>query len=95
MSIEPEANPNPSIEELMLKYHAIHDQQKKNSNVPKPNTRRTTTCDTRKLQPLSPGDLVWLFQRHITTMHPFSKLDVKCLGPFKILEVIRDSKLTF
>jgi hypothetical protein len=28
-------------------------------------------------------------------MHPFSKLDVKCLGPFKILEVIRDSKLTF
>src|SRR5579862_4462106 len=29
------------------------------------------------------------------TMYPSSKLDVKCLGPFKILKAVENSKLAF
>ena len=32
--------------------------------------------------------MVWLSRKHITTTHPSAKLDVKRLGPFKILEAV-------
>jgi hypothetical protein len=40
----------------------------------------------KEVPTFEPGDLVWFSRRHITATHPSSKLDVKRLGPFKILE---------
>lgn len=37
---------------------------------------------------LKPGDQVWLLRRHIKTTRPSDKLDVKKLGPFRILEEV-------
>jgi hypothetical protein len=46
--------------------------------------------------PFKVGDLVWLSRRNITrTSRPLSKLDCKRLSAFKILKVVRESKLAF
>ena len=38
---------------------------------------------------------MWLSRKHITTSRPSAKLDVKRLGPFKILEAVGESKSAF
>jgi len=40
---------------------------------------------------LSPGDHVWLEGTNLKTMRPQKKLEVKCFGPFKILEKLGTS----
>ena len=37
---------------------------------------------------LLPGQKVWLLRRHVSTTRPSSKLDVRRLGPFSIIEPI-------
>src|SRR4029078_4945153 len=37
---------------------------------------------------LQPGDLVWLLRRNIKTTRPSDKLDVRRLGPFKVIAAI-------
>ena len=37
---------------------------------------------------LLPGQKVWLLRRHISTTRPSSKLDVRRIGPFSIIEPI-------
>ena len=37
------------------------------------------------------GHKVWLLRRHITTMRPSAKLDVRRQGPFEIMEQIGSS----
>ena len=39
--------------------------------------------------------MVWLSRRNITTTRPSTKLDFKRLGPYKILDVIGESKMAF
>ncbi|KAF9079118.1 hypothetical protein BGX23_005030, partial [Mortierella sp. AD031] len=34
---------------------------------------------------LQPGDLVWLLRRNIKITRPSDKLDVRRLGPFKVI----------
>lgn len=36
----------------------------------------------------SPGDLVWLSRKHIKTRRPSSKLDVRRLGPFPVIQMV-------
>ena len=38
---------------------------------------------------LVPGQKVWLLRRHVQTTRPSSKLDVRRLGPFVIIEKVR------
>ena len=40
-------------------------------------------------------DLIWLSRRNITTTHPTQKLDHKRLGPFRISEIVGESKAAF
>ena len=41
------------------------------------------------------GDCVWLNRRNIETTRPSQKLDQKRLGPFKIVDVVGESKAAF
>ena len=41
------------------------------------------------------GDEVWLNRRTIRMTQPSQKLDVKYMGPFKVLEVVREGKLAY
>jgi hypothetical protein len=45
--------------------------------------------------PYKVGDLVWLSRKNINTTHPTKKFDYCRLSPYKILEVIGESKLAF
>ena len=40
---------------------------------------------------LFPGARVWLLRRNISTIRPFSKLDVRRLGPFNIIAQVGTS----
>ena len=40
---------------------------------------------------LAPGQKVWLLRRHISTRRPSSKLDVRRLGPYPIVEAVGKS----
>jgi hypothetical protein len=45
--------------------------------------------------PHAVGDRVWLIRRNIKTQRPAQKLDVKRMGPFKILKIVGESKMAF
>jgi hypothetical protein len=91
----PGADPNPFAEDLTLKYWAIHDQAKAELERAQAKYKETYDAQHKEAPTFEPGDLVWLSRRHIMTMRPSSKLDVRRLGPFKILEAVGDSKLAF
>jgi hypothetical protein len=95
MPTPPGGSPNPSAEDLARKYRAIHDQAK--AELQRAQTKYKETYDARHKEtpPFGPGDLVWLSRKHISTTRPSSKLDVKRLGPFKILEAVGESQLAF
>ena len=91
----PGTEQNPSAEALAQKYREIHDQAK--AQLERAQAKYKENYDVRHQQAptFEPGDLVWLSRRHISTTRPSSKLDVKRLGPFKILETVGESKLAY
>ena len=52
---------------------------------------RSANQRRRAAENLVVGQKVWLLRRHITTTRPSTKLDVRRLGPFEILEQIGSS----
>jgi hypothetical protein len=91
----PGTSPNPSAEDLTRKYRAIHDQAKEELKRAQAKYKETYDARHKEAPIFEPGNLVWLSRKHITTKRPSSKLDVKRLGPFKVLEAVGDSKLAF
>ena len=79
----------------MQKYSEIHDQAKAQLERAQAKYKENYDTHHKEAPTFEPGDLVWLSRRHISTLQPSSKLDVKRLGPFKILEAVGDSKLAF
>ena len=86
---------NPSAEEITQKYRAIHDRAKEDLKHAQAKYKEFYDARHKEAPIFEPGDLVWLSRRNITTTRPSSKLDVKRLGPFKVLEAVGDSKLAF
>jgi len=86
---------NPSAEDLARRLRAVHDQAKEELKHARAKYKGTYDTRHKEAPTFEPGDLVWLSRRHITTTRPSSKLDVKRLGPFKVLEAVGDSKLAF
>ena len=91
----PRTDLNPSTEALTQRYREIHDQAK--AQLERAQAKYKENYDTRHKEApaFEPEDLVWLSWRHISTSRPSSKLNVKRLGPFKILEAVGKSKLAF
>ena len=50
----------------------------------------TKYSDKHMLPPLKVkvGDNVWLLRHHVKTIWPLTKLDIKCLGKFKIIKKV-------
>jgi hypothetical protein len=79
----------------MRKYCAIHDQAKAELQRAQAKYKETYDARHKETPTFEPGDLVWLSPKQISTSRPSSKLDVKRLGPFRILEAVGESKLAF
>ena len=86
---------NPSAEDLVETLKVIHESLR--HQLISAQDKYKQSYDTHvKLAPLFKiGDLVWLSRRNITTTRLSQKQDHKRLGPFRISEVVGESKSAF
>ena len=86
---------NPAAEDLVERIKTIHQQLKENLTSAQAKYKEYHDVYVKEAPPFAVGDLVWLSRRNITTTRPSAKLDYKRLGPYKILEVVGESKIAF
>ena len=86
---------NPAAEELVERIKTIHQQLRENITSAQAKYKDYHDTHVKEAPPFAVGDLVWLSRKNITTTRPSSKLDYKRLGPYKILEVVGESKMAF
>jgi hypothetical protein len=83
---------NPAAAGLVDKLQAVHSELKEQLQTAQ--ERYKNYHDRRRVPvpPFAVGDKVWLSRRNIRTTRPSQKLDVKRMGPFRILEIVGDGK---
>src|SRR5438046_6161613 len=86
---------NPSVEELATKLRRIHTQMRSQLESAQAIYKEKHDQHVKELPPFAVGDKIWLMRKNIKTRRPSQKLDVKRLGPFKILEVVSESQMAF
>jgi RNase H-like domain found in reverse transcriptase/Reverse transcriptase (RNA-dependent DNA polymerase)/Integrase zinc binding domain/Chromo (CHRromatin Organisation MOdifier) domain len=86
---------NPAAEELIARFKAIYQQVKENLTAAQAKYKENYDAHVKEAPSFTVGDLVWLSRKNITTTRPSTKLDYKRLGPYKILEVVGESKMAF
>src|SRR5437667_2019071 len=86
---------NASAEELATKLQRIHTQMRSQLESAQATYKEKHDQHVKEHPPFAVGDKVWLMRKNIKTSRPSQKLDVKRLGPFKILEVVSESQMAF
>ena len=86
---------NPSAEALTQKLQRTHDELRTHLESARATYKKYHDRHTQPPPAFKPGDLVWLKRTNIKSVRPAQKLDSKCLGPFRILEAVGQSKLAF
>ena len=86
---------NPRAEELAANIRKIHTQLRSQLESAQADYKEKYDRHVKEHPPFAVGDKVWLMRKNIKTNRPSQKLDVKRLGPFKILEIVGESKLAF
>jgi Reverse transcriptase (RNA-dependent DNA polymerase)/RNase H-like domain found in reverse transcriptase/Integrase zinc binding domain/Chromo (CHRromatin Organisation MOdifier) domain/Integrase core domain len=86
---------NPSAEELATKLQKIHIELRSQLESAQASYKEKYDRNVKEHPPFAVGDQVWLMRKNIKTSRPSQKLDVKRLGPFKILQVVGESKMAF
>jgi len=90
-----ETQHNPAAEGWVKHLRRIHEELQENLKVAQRHYKASHDKRVKKAPPFQVGDLVWLSRKNISTSRPSAKLDVKRLGPFKILRVVGDSQMAF
>jgi len=91
----PQENANPTADDLIQKLERIHNDLCHTLLEAQLKYKEAFDAHVKESPPFRVGDLVWLSRKHIKTHHPSLKLDAKCLGPFRILEVVREAKSAY
>ena len=86
---------NPAAEDLVARIKTAHQQLKGNLTAAQAKYKEYHDVHVKEAPSFAVGDLVWLCRRNITTTRPSAKLDYKRLGPYKILDVVGESKMAF
>ena len=86
---------NPAAEDLIARIKTIHQELKSNLTSAQAKYKEFHDVHVKEAPPFAVGDLVWLSRKNITTTRPSTKLDYKRLGPYKILDVVGESKMAF
>jgi hypothetical protein len=86
---------NPSAEEFADRMREIHATLHEHLASAQATYKANYDRHAKAPPSYAVGDRVWLIQRNIKTQWPSQKLDVKRMGPFKILQVVGESKLAF
>ena len=82
-----------SAEDLAKHLKETHEQLRQALASAQAKYKENFDVHVKDLSDFKIGDLVWLSRRYIKSKCPSQKLDVKRLGPFKILEIIDESNL--
>jgi hypothetical protein len=90
-----ETTPNPAADEIVDKFKRIHEHIRINLQDAQAKYKQRHDVHVKPLPQFKVGDQVWLSRRNISTTRPSQKLDFKRLGPFKITEIVGESKLAF
>jgi hypothetical protein len=91
----PTVGANPAAEEVVAKLRALHEQIREELTSAQAKYKEHYDNNVKELPSFQVGDKVWLSRRNISTTRPSTKLDYKRLGPFKITQVVGESKLAF
>jgi hypothetical protein len=86
---------NPAAEAWVDKLQAIQADLKVNLQQAQERYKKQHDRHTRPAPAIAVGDKVWLNRRNIRTTRPSRKLDVKRMGPFKVLGVFGEGKLAY
>ena len=86
---------NPAVEALADKLRTTHIELKANLQRAQERYKAQYDRHARPAPSYEIGDKVWLLRRNIRTARPSQKLDVKKMGPFRILEAVGDAKLAY
>lgn len=78
----------PSANEFVRHLQQIQDNLAENLKLAKASQARFYNKDRRVDSIYNPGDMVWLSRRHLKTKRPSNKLDVRRIGPFKVLRMV-------
>ena len=86
---------NPTAETFISRITSAHSELVKNLTEAQATYKANYDTHVKEAPDFSVGDLVWLSRKNITTTRPSTKLDFRRLGPFKITEVVGESKAAF
>ena len=86
---------NPAAENLLEKLKTIHSDLREHLQAAQTAYKAQYDKHVKDTPSYKVGDLVWLSRKNINTTRPTKKFDYRRLGLYKILEVIRESKLAF
>jgi hypothetical protein len=86
---------NPAADDLVERLQTIHTDLKQQLQLAQDKYKENHDRHTTPSPPFAVGDKVWLMRRNIRTTRPSQKLDVKRMGPFKILDIVGDGKLAY
>lgn len=84
---------NPTAEALAERLKQVHQELIRHLELAQQAYKRHHDRHAQPSPDFKPGDLVWLNRTNIRSARPSAKLDAKRLGPFRILEIVGDSKL--
>jgi hypothetical protein len=86
---------NPTAENLVQRYSTIHQQVKEQLKEAQSQYKEYYDRHVNEAPTFQRGDQVWLSRQNIRTTRPSAKLDFKRLGPYRVLEVVGESKLAY
>jgi hypothetical protein len=91
----PSESVNPTAELLVEKFKQLHLVLRANLQQSQEDYKKYHDRHAKEPPPINIGDMVWLNRRNIRTTRPSQKLDVKRMGPFKVEEIVGESKLAY
>ena len=86
---------NPAAEDFTDRLKVVHEELALLLKAVQERYKSQFDTHTTPTLPFSVGDKVWFSRRNIKTKRPSRKLDVRRLGPFRILEAVRSGNLAF
>jgi hypothetical protein len=86
---------NPTAEALVEQFRQLHKVLRDNLQHAQQLYKEYHDRHAKTPPQFKIGDQVWLNRRNIRTNRPSQKLDVKRMGPFRIEEIVGESKLAY
>jgi hypothetical protein len=86
---------NPAADHFAKRLQDVHDQLRIHIKDAQEIQKRNYDKHAKQAPEFKPGDKVWLLKRNMTTDRPSPKLDVRRLGPYRIIEKVGNSNLAF